>query len=126
MNELERVYAIVSEVAFPGYRFQVQEDDSGGVIRTMVRVVYEEPDVMTGVRETQEGRWWLINHGWAPGQIVQTCFKAVLTSLEHRGREHFTWRGRAVLQPHFDLPTLWQMAAPRDHAGVPIPFELTT
>lgn len=51
----------------------------------------------------QRGRKWLLLPGQTVGQIVQTCFKAVLISLEYRARELFLWRGKPVLQPHMDL-----------------------
>lgn len=136
MTELERVRAIVADVHFPGYTFAVVEL-AGEPIGPppmiamapvpiehpiAVQVAYNEPDVMTGVVEEQRGRLWVINHAWGAGQIVQTCLKALLTSLEHRAREHLLWRGRPVLQPHFSLDELWKLAAPREHEGNVIPF----
>lgn len=120
MSELLRVIDIVAECQFPGYRFEVCQLAENV---TALRVAYEEADVMSGVNETQQGRWWIVNAGWEPGQIVQTCLKALLTSLEHRAREHFTWRGRAVLQPHFPLTALWTMADQREAIAEPIPFD---
>ena len=107
--ELCRVRTIVADVFFPGYTFQVEPINPE---QMAIRVIYDEPDVMSGVVEEQHGRWWPIERKWHNGQIVQTCLKALLTSLEHRAREHFTWRGRNVFQPHFSMMTLWDIAKP--------------
>jgi hypothetical protein len=103
-DELSRVHHIVSEVQFPGYSFAVEALGD----HIYVQVYYNEPDVMSGVVEEQRGRKWLLPPGQTVGQIVQTCFKAILTSLEHRAREHFLWRGKPVLQPHLDLEKVWE------------------
>ena len=44
-------------------------------------------------------------------EVVQTVFKCALTSMEHRTREFFHYRGRAVFGPHFDVEALWQLCA---------------
>ena len=103
-DELNRVRRIVEEVKFPGYTFTVEALGD----HVYVQVSYNEPDVMSGVVEEQRGRKWLLPAGQTVGQIVQTSFKAILTSLEHRAREHFLWRGKPVLQPHMDLEKVWE------------------
>jgi hypothetical protein len=105
---------VVKHVNFPGYKFNVRpvEDDpeSDYYEHAFIQVEYVEPDVMTGVPETQRGRIWVIEPNWGITQIVQTCFKALLTSLEHRGREHFSYQGKAVLMPHFDMEQLLKIS----------------
>jgi hypothetical protein len=44
-------------------------------------------------------------------EIVQTCIKLVMTSMEHRAREGFTYRGKRVFGPHFDVDAIWQLCA---------------
>jgi hypothetical protein len=39
-------------------------------------------------------------------ELVQTAFKAVLTSIEHEAREQFTYKGARVFGPHFDIEAL--------------------
>ena len=120
MAELNRIMAVVDQVAFPGYRFDVGFLGPGPDRKTVhyfLDVAYNEPDVMTGVVEEQRGRKWAFPEGQTEGQIVQTCFKAIMTSLEHRAREHFLFRGRPVLQPHLDLRKLWEAAPEVKPAG---------
>jgi hypothetical protein len=101
----DRILQIVNNVKFPGYNFEL---DVGGYGNDFyyVQVYYDEPDVMTGINETQYGRKWLIEPDATEGQIVSTLFKAILTSLEHRCREHFTYRQVPVFCPHFDINDL--------------------
>jgi hypothetical protein len=75
-----------------------------------VAASYDEPDVLSGEDAVQTTRWWPINPEWTKDQIVQTLFKCVLTSHEHRVREHFLYKGRPVFGPHFELDKLWEIA----------------
>jgi hypothetical protein len=106
MQEYERVLKVVQDVTFPGYEFVVE---TFGTTHFTIHVRYNEPDVMTGVVEEQNGRLWPFPKGQTEGQIVQTCFKALLTSFEHRARENFLWKDKPVLQPHLDIQAVWEM-----------------
>jgi hypothetical protein len=113
---------VIDDIDFPGYDFILSEM-SANVFA--VQVAYKEPDVFSGVVEDQRGRLWLIGLNQTEGQIIQTCFKAIMTSLEHRAREHFTWRKRPILQPHQDPHDLWKLcgAEREQQHGTEIPFE---
>lgn len=89
------VFSVINKCSYPGYAFSVAVE--GRLV--VLRVVFTGPDVVDG-SETQMGRPWVIEFGAHPPQIVQTAFKAVLTSLEHRARESFAYGGRAVMSPH--------------------------
>jgi hypothetical protein len=39
-------------------------------------------------------------------EIVSTAFKCVLTSAEHRCREHFSYKGERIYGPHYDVDAL--------------------
>lgn len=116
--EYRRVLDVVGKLSFPGYEFVV-EPFSGWFT---LHVRYVEPDVMSGVPEEQNGRRWLFPADQTVGQIAQTAFKAVLTSLEHRAREHFTYRGRPVLQPHMDIEQVWQLLSDQNTHATEVSF----
>lgn len=109
LKDFEFVQSVVDNIHFPGYHFRV------GLLgeRIFVQVHYVEPDVMTGVTEDQFGREWVVAKNPVAGQVVQTCLKAILTSMEHRVREHFLYRDKPVMQPHFDVDELWQLLPSR-------------
>lgn len=123
-DRAREVGRIVESIDFPGYTFLLGTKQNFNPEIVTVRVSYDEKDVMSGVKETQFGRRWIIEPEATDMAIIQTCFKALLTSLEHRAREHFTYQGKAILQPHFDLEKLLAIAPGRtEHAPDPIPFE---
>lgn len=104
MDELGWIQLVVDSCAFPGYKFIVEPFAD----HFTIHVRYNEPDVQSNIMEEQNGRKWLLPRGQTTGQVVQTCFKAIMTSMEHRAREHFTYRGKAILQPHLDVDKLWE------------------
>jgi hypothetical protein len=111
---IEEMRTILSVVEFEDYRFEVKEKN--GV--PFLRAVYVEPDIVTGEPETQHTRKWQLSEHMVKSEIVQTAFKCVMTSLEHRARENFKYRGRRVFGPHFDVDALWEIAGSRlDYRG---------
>lgn len=84
------VKSVVKGVRHSGYEFVVAVEFEGAVT---LRVRYYEGDAY------QFGRPWIIEFGCHPIQIVQTCFLALMTSIEHRVREEFTWQGLPIMHP---------------------------
>lgn len=71
-----------------------------------LQVQYYEEDVHTKNTEEQHGRKWYISPHMTESEIVQTAFKAVLTSQEHIAREWFTYKGRRIFHPHHNINNL--------------------
>lgn len=94
----------LDRVKFEDYTFFLAEHGE----RLYLQVRYLEPDVdgNTDAPEIQHGRKWDVSRHATPSELVQTAFKAVLTSMEHRAREHFLYRGERVFGPHFDVEDL--------------------
>jgi hypothetical protein len=98
---------LISRIKFKDWLFYLAQEDD----RLWIQVRYLETDVDGNPHdandlELQQGRKWLISRHATPSEFVQTCFKAVLTSMEHQAREHFTYRGARVFGPHFDVDQL--------------------
>jgi len=49
------------------------------------------------------GRKWYIHKKATRAEVVRTALKAALTWQEHEGRELFTYRGKRVHGPHFEV-----------------------
>lgn len=92
--------AVVEEIGFPEYSFFVCESVRGFVY---LQAEYDEADTITGIVEK---RRWPLSPEMSKSEIVSTAFKCALTSMEHKTREWFLYRGRAVYQPHYDVDTL--------------------
>lgn len=74
----------------------------------LLQLVYNEADVDRPgtVPVPQHARKWYVSAFSTETEIVRTCWKAVLTSLEHRLGEHFTYNGARVYSPHVDVELL--------------------
>ena len=110
---IERAEAILADVTFGDYHFEVRAGHGG----VFLRASYMEPDVYSGVVERQETRKWLLSPHMTKSEIVQTAFKCCWTSFEHRCREGFLYKGRRVFGPHFDVDDLWNLCDDRENAG---------
>jgi hypothetical protein len=96
------VEAIVDDIDAEGYNFKVHPDRDGAKIQAD----YFERDVRTFQFETQFTRKWLISPHACESEIVRTCFKCIATSMEHRAREGFKWKGARIFGPHIDIYAL--------------------
>jgi hypothetical protein len=103
---IEQIRAIVKECTFHDYKFTAEVDGRGEMY---LHAVYIEPDTYTQKPEPQFTRRWLISPMMTKSEVVRTVFKCAITSMEHRTREWFQYRGRAIFGPHFDVDVLHSM-----------------
>ena len=83
------IHAILADVHFPGLSFHAEDAGSAYLLQ---------------IKTAQfEGRKWHIDKSARPADIVRTALKAALTWQEHETRELFTYRGRRVEGPHFEV-----------------------
>lgn len=106
---IDEMRAVLVAVSHHGYRLEILADD--GEAHPYMIGRYEEACVLTGVAATQATRKWRLSPHMTRSEIVQTALKLVLTSAEHRVREHFLYRGQRVYGPHFDVDGLYELAA---------------
>lgn len=98
---------IVNLVAFQDYTFVVSTGHGG----IHLQATYVDADIVSGEPAHQYTRKWLLSPMMTRSEVVQTCFKLAMTSMEHRAREGFTYRGKRVFGPHFDVEALWHICA---------------
>lgn len=113
---------ILKDVKFPDYEWLVAISHGGVTLRAR----YYEKDVTKpeGYQlEEQLTRRWILSPKMGKSEIVFTAYKCVATSFEHRAREHFTYRGRRIASPHFDVDDLWELCETRSDAGARAPSE---
>jgi hypothetical protein len=110
----ERLLSIVSECAFSdggiSYAFHVHEVKG----HLHLQATYLDRDVHTGAVELQYTRRWPLSPHMTRSEVVQTVFKCCATSMEHRAREAFQYRGRRVFGPHFNVDALWELSGEGD------------
>lgn len=103
---LDRMRGVLSDCDFPDFTFFI--DFIMG--RFYMQGRYMEKDTVTGKLEEQYTRKWIVTPLMTKSEIVQTAFKCILTSMEHRTREWFTYKEKAIFGPHFDVDALHQIA----------------
>jgi hypothetical protein len=90
-------------VPIPGYEFHTEYEGT----TAFIHATYMEADTVSGAIEEQRTREWVIDMLKASrSQVVATCFKCVITSMEHKTREWFLYRDKAIYQPHHDVDAL--------------------
>ena len=112
MNDwIDKAKEYVAECSYPDYTFKI------GISRTSaiyLQATYLEADTVTGNVETQFTRRWSLSPEMGKSEIVATAFKCILTSMEHRTREWFLYRGKAIYQPHYDVDALHAICDQRE------------
>lgn len=101
---VDQMRVVIAEISFPDYEFHVLESHHGFIY---LQAGYDEADTVTAVVEHQLTRRWPLNPEMGRSELVSTAFLCVLTSMEHRTREWFKYRGHAVYMPHYHVDALW-------------------
>lgn len=110
-NQTEsRVLQLAEQIEFEGYEWLVKADRDGALLQGR----YNEKCIVTGEDKPQYTRKWVISPHATKSEIVQTFFKLAMTSMEHRCREHFTYRGKRIFGPHYDVDALHAIAGKVD------------
>lgn len=60
--------------------------------------------------ETQYCRRWFLSEKMSVSDVVRTAFMATLAAEEHEARERFTYRGKRIFGPHYDVDRLVEIA----------------
>ena len=114
MNRQE-LATILADIKYEDYRFEIVEKQ--GLL--FVYGKYVEADIMTNDPTDQNTRKYYISEHMIPSEVVQTILLLVKTSLEHRMREHFLYKGQRIYGPHFDVDELVQVCVDKkiDYRG---------
>jgi len=100
------IQEIIDNCTFMDYNLVVLWNDRG---QMYLQGSYFEPDTVTGEIEKQQTRKWILSEHMTKSEIVQTAFKLAITSMEHRTREHFLYKGERVFSPHYDIDALVEL-----------------
>jgi len=98
----QEIRNIIADVGYKNWTIDVTEEAG----HAYLQVCFWTRNVKTGVTAYQQGRKWRISAHMTKSELVQTAMAAVLMAEEHEARENFTYRGRAVFGPHFDVEAL--------------------
>jgi hypothetical protein len=102
----DEVAEIIGRVKFLDRTFRViKKEVVEGEPVFLVQLTYWEADVedLEGKALIQASRKWYVSPFSTATEVVETCYAACLRSMKHVVREHFIYRGRRVMSPHFDI-----------------------
>jgi hypothetical protein len=94
---------ILYRVYYKNWDFRVYAVHNGPFY---IMVTFKETDNSTGEVTAWKSRKWMLSEHMTKSEVVQTAFKAVMTAEEHETREKFTYRGKTIFGPHFDVDKL--------------------
>jgi hypothetical protein len=107
---LKKANQLLELVTYPEYVITATEDGRGEMY---LQASYMEADIYTEKPALQQTRRWFISPHMTKSELVQTAFKCIMTSMEHRVREHFKYRDALVFGPHFNVDDLCKVAKKR-------------
>ncbi len=100
--EMQEITYLLDDVRFKDYIIFVGNNG----MQMYLQAEYIDHDIATDVMSLQKTRKWMLSPHMTKSEIVQTAFKCCLTSMEHRTREAFKYKGRRIFGPHFDVDAL--------------------
>lgn len=109
---IAEIQKILNDISFKDYTFRATVDGRGEMY---LQGHYVEADTVTKKESIQLTRRWFLSPQATRSEIVQTVFKCALTSMEHRTREWFHYKGRPVYSPHYNVEALWLLAGEREN-----------
>lgn len=109
-QNLESLKRLMELVEFPNREYIVTESAE----RYYLQLKYFAVDAVTGEERENFTRKWNLSGHMTDSEVMNTAFKATLTSMEHETREFFKYRGRAIYGPHFDIDKLWELCGSAD------------
>lgn len=69
--------------------------------------------------EPQHCRMWVVDHNQPISDVVRTALFAAITAEEHEVREKFTYKGKKIFGPHFDVNKLAELAGKKENLEIP-------
>jgi hypothetical protein len=97
----QEVQDIIDGIRFRDREFKLMIKGDG----FLLQMSYYEPDVtkLGSPPVKQSTRKWYISSYSTDSEVVETCFAMVCRSQLHVAGEHFTFHGRQVYSPHFNI-----------------------
>jgi hypothetical protein len=96
-----RVYEVLASIKYKDWRIEAKWEMAGWYLQ----ITFPDEGIVW------KSRKWRLSENMTRSEIAQTALKAVLTAVEHEAREKFLYKGRAIFGPHFNIDSLWNLAA---------------
>ncbi len=100
---IQDIMMVIGEIRFQDWSFHVGVGEKNGFY---LQARFESWDPFKKQKVPCTSRKWMLSEHMVKSEIVQTVLKCVLTALEHEAREAFTYKGRVIFGPHYDVDAL--------------------
>ena len=81
-----------------------------GESRPYLQIQCDDRCTVSGEEYKWHGRKWFLSYHMTDSEVVQTCWLAAKTAMEHELREKFRWEGQTIFRPHFDIRALHEIS----------------
>jgi len=89
----------------PGWSFVIGRKGSGMFLQIRVTGRCN----VTNTEMIWSSRKWQLSRYMVRSEFVNTVFKAVMTAEEHETRELFTYKGKSIFDPHYNVEKLVEL-----------------
>ena len=98
---MKEIQDLLKKVVFMDRKFLVMKKGDGFLLQmSYMELDVDEPE--KGVCE-QKTRKWYVSPFSTETEIIESCWAMVCRSQMHVAGEHFTYKGRRIYSPHFDV-----------------------
>ena len=98
---MKEIQDLLKKVVFMDRKFLVMKKGDGFLLQmSYMELDVDEPE--KGVCE-QKTRKWYVSPFSTETEIIESCWAMVCRSQMHVAGEHFTFKGRRIYSPHFDV-----------------------
>lgn len=98
---INEIQAILNDIKFEDWTLRLMEKGDGFLIQwVFMDVDVERPELGP---QPQHCRKWYVSPYATDTEIVETAWKGCWIAMFHETSEKFTYKGRRVYSPHFDI-----------------------
>lgn len=103
MQTIENIEKLISNVSFKDWTIKVGQYECK---TPYIQVLFYDSDRITGEKELQRCRKWILSYHMVDSEVVRTAFKAIEAAMLHEVQEEFKYKGVRIYNPHLDLDEL--------------------
>ena len=103
MQTIENIEKLISDVSFKDWTIKVGQYECK---TPYIQVLFYDSDRITGEKELQRCRKWILSYHMVDSEVVRTAFKAIEAAMLHEVQEEFKYKGVRIYNPHLDLDEL--------------------
>lgn len=98
---IDEIRTLLDSIQFMDWKLRLMEKGDGFLVQWIFMDI--DVDNPAAGPVPQHCRKWYISPYSTDTEIVETAWKACKIAMEHEVREKFTFRGRRIYSPHFDV-----------------------